>query len=271
MNKTLAALTSAAGMLAAGLALLMAPAPAFAIATTNGHGNTMPSSYTSQVISSPDDTVGSGPWARDTFKRTTTVTKAGDDLKVTIADEGSFLTPAGVKGVLDGQGIWVISGGTKAQVAMPGTIDRSGVALKDSFTGQWYTHFVTGGEVKSFTWNWSYRSTCWDSAYVQLRTESSALGESGERPSKVCPAHPSPSPSVSHSPSPSPSVSHSVSPSPSRSTVVAGPVNADGPKPGELAFTGPPVGVMIASGAAILLFGTALVIMIRRRRVSFEA
>lgn len=162
MRKTIIALAAAVG------ALLAAPAYA-----------TTPST-TVHVVSSPDD--GTPPWARDTFDRTTTVDTTGTGFKVSFTDDGTFRTPAGLTGHLHGEGSFVVTGGTKKTSGLPhGTIDRSSVAVKDSFTGDWWKQFVDGGTTPGIVdWKWTYKTSC------ETRVETPA-GAVGDYPSKTCP------------------------------------------------------------------------------------
>lgn len=188
--------------------LFSLPTAAFAVATTT----------ITQVVSTPDDTVGSGPWARDTFERTTTVQSTDTGFKIQISDVGTFITPTGVKGTVTGHGTFVVTGGTyNSDHGMGGTINRSSVAAKDSFTGAWWKNFVDGGSSAGIEpWSWTYKSKCWDPKFVEVHTESSANGSAGERPSKVCPPEPTKSPTASPSPSKSPTVKPTVKPTPTK-------------------------------------------------------
>jgi LPXTG-motif cell wall-anchored protein len=235
-----------------------------------------PTQYTN-VVSTPDDTVGGAPWARDTFNRVTTTQKIEGGIEVTIWDSGTFVTPSGVKGTISGGGTWTITGGTLAAASLPASIDRSGETSKGTFTGEWWKRVVTGGESASFVWEWTYKSSCWNKQYEQTRTEGSTSGAIGGYPSKVCPAEPShsasPSPSTSSSPKPSPSASHSSTPKPSTS-VSPSPSASATPAPiasPTLPITGAPIGFIVIGGALLLSTGAALVLIMRRRKVDFTA
>lgn len=273
MNRIMRTAAIALGVLVGTLTLTAAPA--LAVGTTIVH-----------VVDSPDD--GTPPWARDTFTRTTSFAPIEGGFSVTIWDNGSFKTEDGVVGKLDGTGTWKITGGTAKTPSLPGTINRSSVAVKDSFTGNWWKNFVEGGEVKSFTWEWKYKSECWKASYRQTRTESSANGVSGAYPSKVCPPKPTPSASVSSSASASPSASASASASTSTSASASAsgsvrpssssPAGAGGfttmPNSGggdSLPVTGPSMGLLISFGIAVIGTGAVLTMLFRRRKLKFAA
>lgn len=256
----------AAALLGAVSSALLA-AGAWAVGTT-----------TVSVVNSPDDTVDGAPWARDTFVRATSVSTIEGGFTVSIWDTGTFKTPAGVLGELDGTGTWTITGGTpKASATYPsGTIDRSGVTLKDSFTGEWWKRFVDGGEVKTFTWEWTYKSTCWKPDFRQTRTESSATGTTGGYPVKVCPDKPtetqssSPAPNQSSSSTPHSSSpgSHSSSPAGGAGGFTSMPASPD---QDGLPLTGPSIGALVAVAMLMVGTGLGLTLLVRRRKVNFAA
>lgn len=255
------------------LAVLALAAPAQAVV----------GSTTVNVVGSPDDTVDGAPWARDTFSRVTSVSAIEGGYVVSIWDTGTFKTPAGVTGKLDGSGTWTITGGTaKPSADYPsGTIDRSGVALKDSFTGDWWKRFVDGGEVKTFTWEWTYKSQCWKASYRQTRTESSATGVTGAYPTKVCPDKPTTPPTTAATTVPTtppttvpassdPAVGGSSS-SPAGGAGGFTSMPVDGSGSGGLPVTGAPAGLLVAGAALIIGTGVLLTALVRRRKVKFAA
>lgn len=253
----------AGGVLGALIGAIALAGPAQAVTTT----------FHTQVISTPDDTVGSGPWARDTFDRTTEVASVEGGFKVHMSDSGTFKTPTGVTGKITGDATWTITGGQrKAAASAPATIDRSGVVTKDSFTGEWWKRFVDEGTVSDFSWEWTYKSICWKTSCQQTRTESSAHGVSGDYPSKLCPLPPLATPSPTEKPIKKPipakatvtvtlraSSSSSASPTPAP---IAGP---------SLPVTGAPAGLFVGGGLALLVLGSAAFFVARRRKVGFTA
>ncbi len=277
--------------------MLSLPGAALAVTTTTH----------TQVISTPDDTVGSGPWARDTFERTTTVQSTDTGFKIQISDIGTFVTPTGVKGTVTGHGTFIVTGGTynsdAKELLDDKTLDRSGVAVKDSFTGQWWSRFVDGGASAGIEpWSWTYKSVCWDPKLVEVHTESSANGSAGDRPSKVCPPEPKPTATVKPTPTKThptgkptwthkPTVSPSVSVTPTATkTATAKPTTASpttgapattteqtpGPavpagNDSDLPKTGPSVGILIGGALILSGLGGGLWYATRRRKVEFTA
>jgi hypothetical protein len=242
----------------AGVALMIG-APVAAMATSPAHSTTV------HIVSTPDD--GNPPWARDTMSRKTTVTEVSGGYKVTIVDKGTFVTPAGIEGSLNGGGTWMIAGGMlRATPDTTSTIDRSGATEKGTFTGSWWQRFLTGGESVTFSWGWTYATDC------QTRTESSAAGVQGDYPSKACPTKPTPSVSVSSSASASPTSSHSASASVSSTSHGTGPsTSTSAAGTGALAITGPNGWVMGAAAAGLILDGIAAFVLTRRRRINFTS
>lgn len=255
----------AAGVLvAAGLALSGTPVyatePAAPFATRT---------FETDVISTPDDTVGGEPWARDSFSRVTSVKGSEDGtITVAIADSGTFRTPSGVKGTLRGEMRWTVKGGTLLDTAdAPATIDRSSATDKGTFTSAWWKRFVKDGTAEVLAWRWTYKTPC--ETYAESSSEREATGR---RPSLTCPTKPIPSPSKPFPSKPVPS-SASVSPSASQSAS-GGPVPTETPTEPvsgpQLPITGPGVGTFVAFGGLILGAGIAAVTVAeqhRRRRV----
>jgi len=234
-----------------GLSALMFGTPAFA---------TEPS-ITVHVVSTPDD--GTPPWARDTFDRSTKIVQLEDGYKVTFVDTGTFKTPDGLTGHLKGEGTFYVTGGTlktNGGYVDGQTIDRSDVAVKDSFTSGWWKNFfdgeATSGGIKD--WKWTYWTEC------EKRTETEN-GVEGDYPSKLCPPPikipQSESPNPSHS-LPSTSSAHTSTSTSAAAGVVGGP---------SLPVTGPSVWVFGAIGIFVVGFGVVLVMASRRRRSTFEA
>lgn len=216
---------------------------------------------TVHVVSTPDD--GTPPWARDTFDRSTKIVQLEDGYKVTFVDTGTFKTPDGLVGQLKGEGTFYVTGGTRKTNGgyVDGqTIDRSDVAVKDSFTTNWWKNFfdgeATSGGIKD--WKWTYWTEC------EKRTETEN-GVEGDYPTKTCGPH-SPPPVQSSSPSGHP-VSNKPSAHTSTSTSAAAGV-VGGPS---LPVTGPSVWVFGAVGIFVIGFGAVLVMASRRRRSTFEA
>lgn len=236
------------------------------------------STWTVNVLHSPDDTVDGAPWARDTFNRVTSVSEIEGGFQVSIWDSGNFKTPAGVTGTLDGQGTWKITGGQRKSVSLPTSFDRADVPAKDSFTGEWWKRFVKDGAtpaaVAEFTWKWTYKSVCWKKDLEQTRIEDSANGSLGERPNKVCPPKPGETTPPTTKPTTAPPTTDPTTAPPTGTKPPTKPTKSVSSSPAAVAgpslpLTGPGIGAIVGVGALVLLTGAGLLVATRRRKVRF--
>jgi LPXTG-motif cell wall-anchored protein len=233
---------------------------------------------TATIKSTPDD--GCPTWARSTFTRTTTIAVVeGGKYKVTIKDEGTFVTqvaaksPAGavdiaaaVTGTIVGSGEFTVAGvplGAEALDALDGrTFDNSAYPCKadvpaERTTGKWpLQFFAEGAETSGIDpWTWVYKTGC------EERTESSTAQAVGDITGKKCPE---PTPTVTSEPTPT----ATVGPEPSTSATSAAPGVGGG---GGLPVTGSSVPVVVAVAVALIAMGGVLFVVTRKRRTRYTA
>jgi len=264
---------------------------------------------TVEITNTPDDGCPE-PWARDTFKRTTTIT-AGDvagTYKVAIADEGTFTTQVGaaspgdsavpismaVTGDLQGDGEFTVTGALKDAVSLAileveydnSEFDCKSDVPVERTTSKWPLRYFTDATLTFDSWTWKYETAC------ESRTESStgtAGGEGNNITGKVCStpsADPTSTPSEIVSPTASASPSASNSPT---QTPTPGPITptTPGETPDATPTTEPAVPVgnsddlpttggrfpwsMVFVSVALLSLGGALLTVAYRRHTTATA
>lgn len=176
---------------------------------------------TATIKNSPDD--GTPPWARDSFTRTTTITKNDDgSYKVHVDDKGTFKTAKStlspndptvrikrsVKGDLSGTADFTVTDGKlkgpKQLAKLDGQVLRNGRALVKTdvkprrSTSTWPKRYFKANPAATVTldaWHWEYTTPCGES-YTQ---DKNAAAE-GNIVGKTC----KPEPTDTGSPSPTP-------------------------------------------------------------------
>lgn len=232
----------------------------------------------------PDSGENGNDWATVTIDRKTTVcavekpTESNWTYVAGVEDSGEFVTlagnspGAGTEVKLVGGVRGTVNGQFKAMfTALPWTSETKLVAPDPStLTGQWIAAVFPGAETfKGDTvteWRWVY-NLCGQDGEWWVNADASMGGNSGDITEKPCPT---PSASPSESPSASPSVSSSATSAPTTSapamTTSAAPVaNND-----RLPVTGSTAGTIGLVAAGLIVVGSVLFFVGRRRRAATE-
>lgn len=152
------------------------------------------------VTSTPDD--GTPPWARDTFTRTTDITRVdANTYRLAVTDAGTFTSPAGVtspnstatlahaipSGGFTGSFSFVVTGALKSAAqlaAVTPTFDYGSVTDKNNpdpalpTTGGWYKQYFADPTTTQglYGWTWTYTTACESMTETEAGVTGNILG-----------------------------------------------------------------------------------------------
>lgn len=175
--------------------VILAMLATFVLGSPVAQAGEEPTVVTAQIVSTPDNDCP--PWARDTFTRTTTITKE-DDLEhklyskysIRLDDSGTFLAESGIEGTIDGYVEYLVYGNLKPDQVedLSGKdYDYSGLACKGDAselpkTSEWaLQYFGDKAYAKPITdWKYVYETPC------QTHVEKSGSEAVGAETFKFC-------------------------------------------------------------------------------------